>query len=249
MKSKFFKLLAGMVLLSVALTACGTAPATQTTNVYPPSISVTGRSDIFLTPDIAYVYVGVHTEALNVEDSLNENNAQAKAISTTLEELGVAKEDIQTSAFNIYPYQDYGPYGPSPDATEPVPTKYAVDNTVFVTVRDLSKLGQILDAVVRNGANSINSIQFDVQDKTEALAQARKEAIQDGRAQAEEMAAAAGVQLGDLISLSVHGSDNAQPIYAEKGIGGTYAAGSNVPVSAGQMVLTMYAEMGFQIEQ
>lgn len=246
MKHNSLKILAVMILLSVVLTACGTIPAANS-NPYPPSISVTGKSDIFLTPDIAYVYIGVHTESENVADALNENNAQSQAISSTLEELGVAKEDVQTSAFNIYPFQDYGPFGPTPGATEDPPTKYAVDNTVFVTVRELSKLGHILDNVVRNGANSIHNVEFDVEDKTEALAQARKEAIENGRSLAEEMAQAANINLGDLISLSVHGSDNAQPLYMEKGLGGMRAA-SEVPTSAGQLVLTMYAEMNFEIK-
>ncbi|MCD4672722.1 MAG: SIMPL domain-containing protein [Anaerolineaceae bacterium] len=246
MKHNSLKILAVIVLLSVVLSACGTIPAANS-NPCPPSISVTGRSDIFLTPDIAYVYIGVHTESENVADALNENNAQSQSISSTLEELGVAKEDVQTSAFNIYPFQDYGPFGPTPGATEDPPTKYAVDNTVFVTVRDLSKLGHILDSVVRNGANSIHNVEFDVEDKTEALAQARKEAIENGRSLAEEMAQAANISLGDLISLSVHGSDNAQPLYMEKGLGGMRAA-SEVPTSAGQLVLTMYAEMNFEIK-
>jgi uncharacterized protein YggE len=248
MKNNLLKLLAVMVLFSVVLTACSTAPAsTAGNNVYPPAINVSGQSDIFLTPDIAYVYVGVHTESENVADALNENNTQSQAISDTLEELGIAKEDIQTSAFNIYPFQDYGPFGPSPDSGEEIPTKYAVDNTVFVTVRELSQLGKILDSVVRSGANSIHSVEFDVEDKTEALAQARKEAIENGRALAEEMAAAAGVSLGDLLSLSVHGASNAQPMFADKGMGGMRAAGE-VPVSAGQLVLTMYAEMSYEIK-
>ncbi len=99
MKNNLLKLLAVMVLFSVVLTACSTAPAsTAGNNVYPPAINVSGQSDIFLTPDIAYVYVGVHTESENVADALNENNTQSQAISDTLEELGIAKEDIQTSA-------------------------------------------------------------------------------------------------------------------------------------------------------
>jgi len=242
-----YKLLIVMVLSGILLAACGTAPAPAAqSSTYPPAINVTGQSDVFLTPDIAYVYVAVHTESENVADALDQNNTQSQAISGMLEELGVAKEDIQTSAFNIYPYQDYGPFGPSPEMEEP-PTLYAVDNTVFVTVRELGQLGKILDSVVRSGANSIHSVEFDVEDKSEALAQARKEAIENGRALAEEMTAAAGVTLGDLQNLSIHGGSNAQPIFADKGMGGMYAAGE-VPVSAGQLVVTMYAEMSYAIK-
>jgi uncharacterized protein YggE len=77
-----------------------------------------------------------------------------------------------------------------------------VDNTVNVTVRDLSVLGKLLDGVVRAGANSINGINFDVTDKTQAITEARKLAIEDARATAQELAAAAGVTLGDIYSLN-----------------------------------------------
>ncbi|MDX9863419.1 MAG: SIMPL domain-containing protein, partial [Anaerolineaceae bacterium] len=129
MKNNLHKLIGVMVLFSVVLAACIVVPEPAANNNYPPAINVTGKSDVFLTPDIAYVYVGVHTESENVADALNENNAQSRDIASTLEELGIAKEDIQTSAFNIYPFQS-GPIGPAPDGEEILPTKYAVDNTV-----------------------------------------------------------------------------------------------------------------------
>jgi uncharacterized protein YggE len=80
-----------------------------------------------------------------------------------------------------------------------------VDNTVFVTLRDLESLGDVLDAVIEAGANSINGIQFDVADRTEALSEARKAAVADARAQAEELAAAAGLELGAIQNISTYG--------------------------------------------
>jgi uncharacterized protein YggE len=154
----------------------------------------------------------------------------------------VDAKDIQTNAFNVYPQQQFGPQG------EVLKTTYAVDNTVFVTVRDLSKLGQILDVVVQNGANAINGITFDVLDKTKALSQVRQLAVTDARQQAQQLADAAGVKLGNLISLNVYQSNGPVPVFGGKGGIAANAAGAPVSVSAGQMVLSMDAALAYEIK-
>ena len=113
---------------------------------------------------------------------------------------GVDAKDIRTTNFSIWPNQQYGPDG------QPTGTRYVVDNSVFVTVRDLDNLGDLLDSAVAAGANSINSIQFDVADKTEALKKAREEAVKDAKAQAQELADAAGVKLGEIQTISFYDS-------------------------------------------
>jgi uncharacterized protein len=204
-------------------------------------INVTGSGQVYLTPDVAYLNIGVHSAADTVGEALKLNNAQATAVASSLKELGVDTKDIQTNAFNVYPQQQFGPQG------ELVKTTYAVDNTVYVTVRDLSKLGQMLDVVVQNGANAINGITFDVLDKTKALAQVRQLAVADARAQAQELATAAGVKLGNLISLNVYQGNTPIPAFNGKG-GAANAAGVAVPVSAGQMVLSMDASLVYEIK-
>jgi uncharacterized protein YggE len=97
-----------------------------------------------------------------------------------------------------------------------------VDNTVFVTLRELSELGDVLDAVIAAGANSINGIQFDVADRTTATADARKAAVADARSQAEELAEAAGVELGEIQSLSTSNIGYPGPVFDGRGA----AAGS-----------------------
>ncbi len=111
-----------------------------------------------------------------------------------------------------------------------------VDNTVYVTIRDLKKLGESLDAVVRSGANSINGINFDVVDKETALSKARELAITNARKQAEELAKASGVTLGDVqyVSTSSVATPMAKEMYAMGG-GGGLAASAQTPVSAGQL--------------
>jgi len=241
MKNKFVWIILSVVAVLV-LGACSGISSQAVTTPQPPQrvINVTGSGQVYLTPDVAYINIGVHSTADTVGEALKLNNSQATAVASSLKELGVDAKDIQTNAFNVYPTQQFGPQG------EVIKTTYAVDNTVYVTVRDLSKLGQILDVVVQNGANAINGITFDVLDKTKAMSQVRQMAVTDARTQAQELANAAGVMLGDLVSLNVYQNNN--PVPAFTGKGGAANAAVAVPVSAGQMVLTMDANLVYQIK-
>lgn len=238
-------------ILVLALAACSSGPigtppgsnSAQTTDLKSiRQLSTTGEGKVYLVPDLAYVFIGVHSEAANVGDSLKANNAQADAIQKSLIALGVDVKDIQTSAFNVYPQQQYDQKGANPK------TIYVVDNTVNVTVRDLTKLGSLLDSVVGSGANSIHGIQFDVKDKAKALAEARKQAIDDAKSQAQALAQDAGVQLGALQSLNVN-MNNGQPspvYYAKDAM--SVGAGGSVPVSSGQLLITAQANLTYEIK-
>jgi uncharacterized protein YggE len=247
MKNKYFLALAALALILIAGTACAPITAAAQAPVSTPgtatrTITATGEGKVYVTPDIAYIYIGVHTESDSVGSALSDNNSQAQAVANTLKELSVDPKDIQTSAFNVSPQQQFDKNG------QPTKTVYVVDNTINVTVRDLSKLGAILDAVVKSGANNITGISFDVKDKATAIAEARKLAIQDGKSQATDMASAAGVTLGDLQTLNVYASSGPVPVYEGKGGAGTVSVASNVPTASGQMVITMEASMVYEIK-
>jgi uncharacterized protein YggE len=238
------------LLMAVILGACAagaplaSAPATpspvgaNTTR----QINVTGTGMVFITPDVAYVNIGVHSQADTVTDALAQNNDQAQGVSNALKGLGVDPKDIQTSSFNVYPQQQLGPNG---DVQK---TVYMVDNTVYVTVRDLSKLGQLLDAVTKAGANSINGIQYDALNKSQALSQARDLAIQDARSQAQELVKAAGVTLGPIDTINLSSTNPPVPIGMVKGGGAMSQAAPQVPVSAGQLELTIDASITYEIK-
>ncbi len=145
MKRNTFAILIGLLLITV-LGAC--SPQAPIVSANPaaadpyrpvPQMTANGQGVVYLTPDVAYVSIGVQTSADNVSAALNDNNAQASAIANTLKEMGVAEKDIQTSAFSVYPQQDYAPDG------TPMAMKYVVNNTVYVTVRDLNNMGQLLE--------------------------------------------------------------------------------------------------------
>jgi uncharacterized protein YggE len=228
MKKIILPLLAVLALAAI-LTAC--APSNITVSSAPAvrSVTVTGSGMVTLTPDIAYISIGVQTQDPSAAKAVSQNNTQAQAVMSAIKGFGVADKDIQTTNFSIYPQQQYDNNGKITGVT------YMVQNTVYVTVRDLSKLGDLLDATVQAGANDISSIQFDVADKTQALSQARKAAVANARAQADELTQATGVQLGDVQTISY--ADSTPPVALQYAKADGLSA-SSVPVSAGSMQIT-----------
>jgi uncharacterized protein len=244
MKAKLLILITGLLTVFV-LSACAapvSAPAAANSSDQRRTLSAQGTGEVILTPDVAYISVGIESRADQVTTALNENNAQAARIASTLREMGVEERDIQTSAFNVYPMQEYNPMG------EMTGTVYVVNNTVSITVRNLQSLGELLDATVRAGANSIHSILFDVENKEQAVKEGRRLAIENASQTAAELADAAGVQLGDLINLNVYSSGSPVPVYEGKAYGGIGAASATVPVAAGQMILYINADLTYEIK-
>ena len=220
-----------------AAVAC--SPAAVVDNAQVPQITVTGSGIVFVVPDLAYINVGVRSLGDSVSEALDSNNASAQAIKDMLVAQGVSESDIQTSNLYVYPQNDYIGDGSR--------TYYSVENNVYVTVRDLQNLGMILDAVAESGANSIYGITFDVEDDSAAKSSARKLAVESAKAQAAELADAAGVQLGDLLSIS--SSYSSASYYYGYGMGGgggeSAYLDSSVPISSGQIQVNADVTMTF----
>jgi uncharacterized protein YggE len=242
MRLKIIPLLMILVLVALLGSACSETQTESVASSTPPPrvITVSGTGKVYLTPDIATITIGVHTEDESATRAVNSNNAQADKVAEVLKEMGVEEKDIQTSNFNIFPQQQYDDLG------NQTGTVYIVDNTVFVTVRDLDLLGEILGTVVEAGANSIFGIQFDVSDKTQAISKARKAAIEDAQVKAEELAQAVGVTLGEVQSINEFGGIPV-PVFEGKGGGGLDSSAAQVPVSLGQLSLTVEVTVNYNI--
>jgi len=230
-------LLVPALILILVLTACG--PSTQTA---ARNLTVSGNGTVYLTPDIAYIYIGVNTDDVDIAQAVSKNNAQAQALVDALKNAGVATADIQTSNFSVYSNQK------TPDPLSGLPTgyTYTVDNTVYVTVRDISKLGTLLNTAVGAGANNINSITFDVADKTAAQAQARQKAMDNAAALAGELAQTAKVSLGAIQTITY--ADNTYSPYYGMGGGGASAPNASVPIQAGQMQVSVSVSVSYAIK-
>lgn len=237
-KSLFIVLLVSAVFLS----ACGST-AQQGSQLQPRTINVNGTSQVLVSPDIAYVSIGVHSEAEAAKAAVEANNDQSQAVIDALLAGGVDAKDIQTTNFSIYPQDKYSPTG------ELLGKFYAVDNTVYVKVRDLEGLGGLLDAAVDAGANNIYGITFDLDNKDAAIEQGRKEAVEKARQQAEQLAAAAGITVGDVYSISAYSSAPVPMNYYDvKGLGGVSEALASVPIATGQLTITVDVNVVFEIK-
>jgi uncharacterized protein YggE len=236
-------LFATVALLAVVVSACApaapVAPAAGASTVR--SLNVAGSGTAYLVPDIAYIYLGVNTQLPSASEAVQENNTQTQKMIEALTGFGIDAKDIRTTNFSIYPFDKYDPVTGAPTGEK----YYSVDNTVYVTIRDLDKLGDLLDTVVTAGANTVNSIQFDVADKDAALKQARADAVADAKAKAEEFAAAAGVSLGQIQSISF--TDN-QPYPIFEGRGGGASADAAVPINPGQLTFTVTVNVTYEIK-
>ena len=241
MKTKSM-IIAAVALLALVISACGPTTINQEAPAAIRTLNVSGTGQANLVPDIAYIYVGVHTEKPSAAEAVSENNAQTQQMIQALTDFGIDSKDIRTTNFSIYPMDKYDPSTGAPLGEK----TFSVDNTVYVTVRDLDKLGDLLDTVITAGANTVNSIQFDVANKTEALKQARTDAVKNAEAQAKELATAAGLTLGEVQSISFYDTP-IYPVMDGRGAAGV-AAESAVPIQPGQLTFTVTVNISYAIK-
>ena len=242
MKKKTLFIIGTLLIGAVILSACGQIEAQGVSPTSERYIRVSGSGEVAVVPDIAYINIGVHSEAEDVSSALEANNTQATELTEALKAEGIEAKDIQTTNFNVYPQTRYDNMG------QPVGTSYVVDNTVYVTVRDLANLGKMLDTAISAGANNIYGISFDIADKETVLAQARELAIKDAEAKAQSVAEVAGVTLGQILSIDVSTPTYNQPYFGYGMGGGASRVETSVPVSAGQIVVSYTATLNYAIE-
>jgi uncharacterized protein YggE len=191
--------------------------------------------------------VGLETTGETVSEAVEANGVKMASILEALEGVGIAKEDIQTTNYSVQ--VDRSPEAisraGSTDADEPQ-LQYRVSNMVNVTIRELDKVSETLDAVIEAGANNVWGVSFSLEDWTAAEADARAKAVEDAQARAEALAELGGVDLGPVMSMSeiVGGGAVPAPMLAsaERAMGG---AG---PVSPGEVEISYQLQVSYFIE-
>jgi hypothetical protein len=236
-------LLIGAALLSARLASLAAAqtPVTEGAQPAPRTLSVSGVGRVSLEPDLATISIGVHSENASASEAVSTNNSQAAGVLAALKAAGVADKDIRTTNFSIYPRQEFSPDG------KPTGLVYVVDNTVLVTVRDLARLGSLLDSAVKAGANSVSGIQFTVEDPSAAYEQALQAAVRDARSRGEALAAAAGVEIRQVLSINAGLSSGPQPLVKEFRAEAAMLA-ADVPVSSGQIEVSVDVSVVYEIQ-
>lgn len=219
-----------IVALVLALAGCAAAvkaapdAAAPITSDVPRTITVVGLGKISLSPDMAQINLGAEASASTVAEAKAEVERQMAAILTALQGIGVESKDIQTSYYSIYYEREPVSVGREDLGTTNLTAEgrgsYRVSNMLLVTVRNVDKAGDVLDAVVEAGANQIYGVNFTVSDETRWQSEARVKAMADATARAAELAGLAGVELGQVLSVSEVIGGSAVPMMADRGYGG-----------------------------
>jgi hypothetical protein len=193
----------------------------------PPTLTVTGEASVSRAPDQATVSIGVTTTAETAAEALAQNSAAMALVIDRLKSAGIAEADLQTSGLSVNP--NWTGYDSSVSAAPSI-AGYTAANILTVRVAALDGLGSVLDAAVADGANTLNGLTFGLADPRPALDEARKLAVADAVAKATLLAQAAGVSLGDILTISEGGGYGA-PMPAFK----ADAASVPVPVQQGEV--------------
>ncbi len=208
------------------------------------SIEVTGEASVEATPDFATVTLGVTTVDKDATEAMAANAKATNALIAALKGEGLASTDIQTSSLSVAPnFANRGSGSSKPPAID----GYTVGNMVTATVRDLSRLGGLIDKAVGSGANAINGVAFGEDNISVLLDKARPLAFTDARRKAAIYAAAAGSKIGRLMELSEQVGGPPMPLASR--VYATAAMAAPTPVEAGQDRLTVTVTARFELTQ
>ena len=253
-------------LLAAAIAASQeTSTAAASTQEASPSIAaladgasqsgiwVSGTGTVSVAPDLAVLTVGVEARASTVQEALAAAAGAMTDIVATLEGEGVEAQDIQTRSFSITPQYSWqertddegGRY------SERVLTGYLVNNRALVRLRDLDRVGEMVDLVAGAGGDltRIEGVSFTVQDPEPHRADAREAAVEQARAKAEQFARDAGVTLGQVMVVSEGGGNVPAPrAFAESAAFGLATADASTPISEGELEIRATIQMVFAIQ-
>lgn len=227
-------LLAGVLALPIGAVPLAAQQAGEAVLPSVSTLTVVGEATAESVPDMATVTLGATTQAETAAQALAGNNAKIEATLQVLTSAGVQPRDVQTSGLNLGPVYSDGPVIRSePDGRiAPQIVGFRASSDITFRVRDLSKLGMILDNAVTEGANTLQGLAFSLQDAIATEDEARRLAVADARRKAELYAEAAGVTLFRLRALSEEAQGGPVTFRQDKMM---MAAEAGVPVAGGSV--------------
>lgn len=232
-----------LLISALALTACNSGAPTYISagDAAQARLDVSATGSANVAPDRAIVSAGVVKQGKTAREAMMANATLMTAVFDELEAAGISKSDITTSQLSLQPQYDYR------DRQKPTITGYEVRNTVTVKSDNIENVGAMLDALVQAGVNNINQVQFTVKDPKSALDNAREDAIEEAREKAMNMADAAGVQLGALLSINESGGNiSPQPVMMRAA---RMEMSDTTPISAGEQSLSVRVNLSYAIRE
>lgn len=215
----------------------------QVTTQKTAAFSANGESIVTTIPDKVTINIGISHKNTTIKATQARANEIIDTITKKLGEMGVSKDDVKTQNYSINPQYDYQ------RATQDI-VGYTVDVSLQISLSDFEKLNQVIDMATAAGANQIGGIQFTLSDEKErqVRAEARAKAIDDAKANANELARLSGVKLGKVINV-VEGTQNDPPypvMYADKAAGMGGGGGTPTSVQPGSTSYTYTVTLSYE---
>ena len=201
-------------------------------------LSVSARAEASRVPDVAGLSTGVVTQAADANAALRANSAQMAKVVAALRAAGIAERDIQTSGISVHPQYRHSENQP------PTITGYQASNTVAVKVRQIERLGEVLDALVASGANQVNGPSFEIDQPEAVYDEARREALKLAQARAAMYAQSLGLRVRRIVSISEGGGFMPRPM--AMGMRAMDAVAAS-PVSPGESTLSVNLDVVFEL--
>lgn len=229
-----------LALLALVTLACAPLaaqnPVVPTTAAPPPQIVTSGLGETRTTPDRAMIEVSVQTRAATAAAAAAQNAEKQRAVIAALRAQGIRAEQISTVNYNVYPDMRHDPRG----AEEPRIIGYVVTNSVRAELREVEKVGAVIDAALSAGANMISSLNFYSANTDDARRSAMASAVEKARGDAETLARAAGGTLGALLELSTSELRPPQPMYANAPMRMQAGNAADTQIEPGQQTVSVH---------
>lgn len=238
---------------NAAATPMLASPAAMT--VHPNSIQpettlqINAEAKIHRAPDIAYITAGVTEERATASEAMTAQSASMNGVFSALQAAGIAARDLQTSGLSLYPRYDYLEVKQRDGSSrgEQKLAGYVATNNVTARVRNLDTLGATIDSLVKAGGNTFSGVSFAIEDDKEIKNQARGQAMKDAIAKAEMYAAASGMRVARIVTISEGYEYSPQPQMMARAEMANMDAGAPTPVSGGEVAVTASVSVLFEL--
>ncbi len=206
-------------------------------------LQVSAHGESHRAPDLALISAGVVTRNADANAAMRTNASRMAAVVAALKQAGVAERDIQTTSIGLQPQYNYS------SGQAPKITGYEATNSVSVRLRDMARIGDVLGALVAQGANQINGPTFDIDKPEAALDEARRAAMEQARARAELYAQSAGLKVRRIASISesIEASQRQPRPMVRSMVSSNYEAANAAPVETGENTLAIDLSVEFEL--
>lgn len=222
-------ILLALLILGIAGSVMLIKVATGTLDTERDTVTIMGEGRVIAQPDLGKVTVSIVTENETAEAAQEENITQFNQVVDALKELGIKDEDLQTTSFSVNPLYDYTDDGR-------VSNGFEVRQSVQVTIRDLDKSGDVIQAAGNSGANQVSGLSFTIDEPEQYREEARQKALENAKQKADELSQTLGVKLGKIVSFSEYSDNGNNPMPYYGGAMDTFAESApEMKVSAPQL--------------